>query len=198
MITPRNEIETIILFVQLCANIPDIDIISFDATYPDAMILWKDNKYRAEFEFMSYNFHTHRHDPKHCDIIICWEDNYPNSILPVIALSNPDWHKTEIIITKNSEKMATYWKRRALEAEEKLDLFRLDSVQEQSYIEELEDFIKPPSAHKLKMLNRQSRVREMLESGASDYQIAQEIYGHEKLAGSAYYEVSKVRNELSK
>ena len=32
---------------------------------------------RIEFEFESRNFLTHGHDPKQCDIIVCWTNNWP-------------------------------------------------------------------------------------------------------------------------
>lgn len=42
-----------------------------------------------EFEFESKNFRQHRHDPAGCDIIVCWEHNWPDcpENLKVIALS---------------------------------------------------------------------------------------------------------------
>jgi len=41
---------------------------------------------RIEFEFASRNFKEHLHDPKGCDMIVCWEHNWPNCPLPVLEL----------------------------------------------------------------------------------------------------------------
>ena len=44
---------------------------------------------RIEFEFMSRNFKTHGHDPKGCDLIVCWEDNWGKAApVPVLELKN--------------------------------------------------------------------------------------------------------------
>lgn len=41
---------------------------------------------RIEFEYRSRNFREHGHDPKGCDLIVCWEDNWPESPLEVLEL----------------------------------------------------------------------------------------------------------------
>jgi hypothetical protein len=46
--------------------------------------LWA--KARIEFEFRASNFEKHGHDPNQCDFIVCWEDDWPASPLPVIEL----------------------------------------------------------------------------------------------------------------
>jgi hypothetical protein len=40
-----------------------------------------------EFEFESRNFLLHKHDPKGCDLIVCWVHNWPECPLEVIELS---------------------------------------------------------------------------------------------------------------
>jgi|GEM_PF-167548 len=42
---------------------------------------------RIEFEYESRNFLRHMHDPKGCDIIVCWKHNWPECPLEVIELS---------------------------------------------------------------------------------------------------------------
>jgi hypothetical protein len=37
--------------------------------------VWKHSK--VELEFESRNFKDHRHDPKGCDVIVCWVHNWP-------------------------------------------------------------------------------------------------------------------------
>jgi len=41
---------------------------------------------RVEVEFMSRNFLQHFHDPKECDLILCWENNWADCPVEVIAL----------------------------------------------------------------------------------------------------------------
>jgi hypothetical protein len=41
---------------------------------------------RIEFEFRSRNFVAHGHDPAACDVIVCWEDNWPDSPVEVLEL----------------------------------------------------------------------------------------------------------------
>jgi hypothetical protein len=38
---------------------------------------------RIEFEFQSRNYN---HDPEGCEVIVCWEDNWPECPLEVIEL----------------------------------------------------------------------------------------------------------------
>jgi Homing endonuclease associated repeat len=42
---------------------------------------------RIEFELESRNFLLHKHDPKGCDVIVCWVHNWPECPLEVIELS---------------------------------------------------------------------------------------------------------------
>jgi hypothetical protein len=39
-----------------------------------------------EFELQSRNFLEHQHDPTKCDLIICWEHNWPECPLEVLEL----------------------------------------------------------------------------------------------------------------
>ena len=39
-----------------------------------------------EFEYQSSNFKDHGHDPSNCDIIVCWEHDWPECPLEVIEL----------------------------------------------------------------------------------------------------------------
>jgi hypothetical protein len=41
---------------------------------------------RIEFEFKSRNFVAHRHDPSQCDLIVCWEHDWPDCPLEVLEL----------------------------------------------------------------------------------------------------------------
>jgi hypothetical protein len=41
-----------------------------------------------EFEFNSKNFVTHKHDPKLCDLIVCWEHDWKDCPLEVFSLKD--------------------------------------------------------------------------------------------------------------
>ncbi|MDP9350006.1 MAG: hypothetical protein M3P51_00450, partial [Chloroflexota bacterium] len=41
---------------------------------------------RVEFEYRSSNFKDHGHDPAGCDMIVCWEHNWPDCPLEVLEL----------------------------------------------------------------------------------------------------------------
>jgi hypothetical protein len=43
---------------------------------------------KIEFESESRNFRRHRHDPRKCDLIICWEHNWPDCPLEVLELKS--------------------------------------------------------------------------------------------------------------
>jgi hypothetical protein len=46
--------------------------------------LWA--KARVEFEFKASNFREHGHDDNECDVIVCWENNWPDCPLRVVEL----------------------------------------------------------------------------------------------------------------
>jgi hypothetical protein len=41
-----------------------------------------------EYEFSSLDFKKHRHDPKGCDLIVCWEHNWPDCPVEVLELKH--------------------------------------------------------------------------------------------------------------
>jgi hypothetical protein len=41
---------------------------------------------RIEFEFQSSTFRDHGHDAGQCDLIVCWENNWPDCPLEVVEL----------------------------------------------------------------------------------------------------------------
>jgi hypothetical protein len=46
--------------------------------------LWA--KTRIEFEFKASNFREHNHDENECDVIVCWENDWPACPLRVVEL----------------------------------------------------------------------------------------------------------------
>ncbi len=45
-------------------------------------------KVRIEFEYQSRNFSTHGHNPNGCDVIVCWEHNWPECPVEVLELKS--------------------------------------------------------------------------------------------------------------
>jgi hypothetical protein len=43
---------------------------------------------RIEFEFRARTFRVHAHDPAGCDLIVCWENNWRDCPIPVLALKD--------------------------------------------------------------------------------------------------------------
>lgn len=63
---------------------------AIQATYPDGKARrkisrgWED--IWIEFEYKSSQFKVHKHDPKDCDIIICWKHDWKDCPIEVIEL----------------------------------------------------------------------------------------------------------------
>lgn len=128
---PRNELGVIVEFSRMATE-AGFEILEISAAYPDAIIRKDGRDYRVEFEYKLSNFYQHGHDPRQCDLVICWENDDQGFILPVIALNLDDWQAThlelpdewmrELAYWKYKAREADNWKRRALIAEGKLTL----------------------------------------------------------------------------
>lgn len=97
--------------------------------FPDAIIWHKGIRYRVEFEYQAKSFLHHQHDLRGCDLIICWYNDYPDSILPVLALSDPTWPETPLVLPDAMTLELTYWRERALTLERQLKRHQLSSQQ---------------------------------------------------------------------
>ena len=90
---PINENGVIFLFGKVADDL-NMYIEEIKPGYPDCIGRrfvgkgWE--KVAIEFEYKSSNFRTHKHDPKDCDLIVCWEHDWKDCPLEVIEL------KTEI------------------------------------------------------------------------------------------------------
>ena len=90
---PMNENGVIFLFGKVADDL-NMYIEEIKPGYPDCIGRryigkgWE--RVAIEFEFKSSNFKTHKHDPKSCDLIICWENDWKDCPIEVIEL------KTEI------------------------------------------------------------------------------------------------------
>lgn len=89
---PTNEQGVVYLFGMVSSELGLI-VEAVQAAYPDCEAKrcvdnrrdrWQ--RVRIEFEFVSSNFREHGHDPAGCDLIVCWEHNWPECPLEVIEL----------------------------------------------------------------------------------------------------------------
>jgi len=137
MVEPKNELGVIVLFAQSCRS-RGLDIVWIQQQFPDAKISDAEgNEYRIEFELFASHFHTHRHDSRDCDVIVCWENDTESCALPVVALSDPEWAMVPpSALASKAEKEAEYWRHRARDAERQLK--RLRTLQE-AWEQEQED-----------------------------------------------------------
>ena len=73
---PVNELGVVLLFAQV-AKRHRIRIDHIQAAFPDCIayrtVGGKDKRLRIEFEYRSKHFVPHGHNPRQCDMIVCWE-----------------------------------------------------------------------------------------------------------------------------
>jgi hypothetical protein len=89
---PTNELGVVYLFGMVSAEL-GISVEAVQPAFPDCQAkrcvddrqnCWQ--LVRIEFEFRSSNFRDHGHDPAGCDLIVCWEHDWPDCPLEVIEL----------------------------------------------------------------------------------------------------------------
>ena len=82
--------------VQLFGAVADelgFEIIGNRSAFPDCKARRRQKAEREhfidcliEYEFSSRDFKKHRHDPKGCNLIVCWEHNWPDCPVEVLEL----------------------------------------------------------------------------------------------------------------
>lgn len=88
---PMNENGVIFLFGKVADDL-NMYIEEIKPGYPDCIGRryngkgWE--KVAIEFEYKSSNFKLHKHDPKDCDVIICWENDWKDCPLEIIELKS--------------------------------------------------------------------------------------------------------------
>lgn len=86
---PLNENGVIFLFSKIHDKL-GINIEAIQAGFPDAKGRRKSRKgwidIWIEFELKSSHFKAHNHDPKECDIIVCWDNDWMDCPIEVIEL----------------------------------------------------------------------------------------------------------------
>jgi hypothetical protein len=77
---PVNELGVMVLFGMVAAGL-GLQVESVQGKFPDCIARrqvapGKWQYLRIEFEYESKNFKLHGHDPKGCDMIVCWRHNW--------------------------------------------------------------------------------------------------------------------------
>jgi len=86
---PLNENGVVFLFGKVAEDL-NMYVEEIKPGFPDCIARrftgkgWE--RVRVEFEFRSSSFKEHRHDPKACDIIICWQHDWADCPIEVIEL----------------------------------------------------------------------------------------------------------------
>jgi hypothetical protein len=77
---PVNEMGVVMLFAAAAHELGFV-VESSGIVFPDCIVWrriapgrWK--RLRAEIEYRSTNFRVHRHDPKRCQLVVCWEHDW--------------------------------------------------------------------------------------------------------------------------
>ena len=90
---PVNELGVMVLFGMVAARL-GLQVESVQGKFPDCIAKrmvapGKWQHLRIEFEYESKNFKLHGHDPKGCDMIVCWRHNWKDcpEEIEVIELS---------------------------------------------------------------------------------------------------------------
>lgn len=87
---PTNELGVIFLFALLAADLGFV-VLRLQPGFPDCKAMRRiDERFWQEvwieFEYESRNFLAHMHQPEGCDLIVCWEHNWPECPLEVLEL----------------------------------------------------------------------------------------------------------------
>jgi len=89
---PLNEQGVIFLFGMICFELGYV-VEVVKQGYPDCEAKRKISgrkdqweRVRIEFEFQSRNFSEHGHNQTDCDLIVCWEHNWPECPIEVLEL----------------------------------------------------------------------------------------------------------------
>lgn len=170
MFEPRNEQGLIVVFASQ-ANHAGWEFVDIASAFPDALLRKDDQEWRVEFEYRASAFLDHGHDHRDCDLIICWENDYVDSSLPILALNEPNWMDFTPIRSDPKDVEIEYWQIKARRAERSLSLLRRslsgDSEDVQSRLQPLE--------HADGLDDMDMRILEAIRNGANTpYTIAKD------------------------
>jgi hypothetical protein len=87
---PINEIGVVFLFGMVAHEL-GYSVEMLAAGFPDGDAKrrvqgGRFERVRIEFEWCSSRFRDHGHDPARCDLIVCWEDDWPDCPVDVLEL----------------------------------------------------------------------------------------------------------------
>lgn len=117
----ENEMGVIVEFAQHCEQ-AGWEIVRINGGYPDATIRNRTTgeTLEVEFEYASSCFRAHKHDPRKCDLIICWKADDQEVTLPLWVVSEAGWETRQPRRALEMERDAAYWRWRALDAERRV------------------------------------------------------------------------------
>ena len=100
---PTYEASVLFLFAAMAEEL-GFAVLHVQAEFPDCEALRvvarsRVQRVRIEFEFESRNFERHGHDPKGCDLIVCWEHNWMDCPLEVLELKKALSQRQENLTT---------------------------------------------------------------------------------------------------
>jgi hypothetical protein len=89
---PTNEAGVAVLFGAVHRDL-GFAILHVQSGFPDCEAMreiepGRCQRERIEFEFQSRNFLAHLHPLNGCDLIVCWEDNWPDAPIEVLELKS--------------------------------------------------------------------------------------------------------------
>jgi hypothetical protein len=128
----ENEQSVVVRFAQIAAS-AGWEILSVQTAFPDMSVRVDGEVFRCELEYESINFARHGHDPRACDLIICYLDNWQDSTLPVFTLGRIEAgvRPTRAMLPSQEAREIAYWRGRALLAESRLKR-ELDTPEERN------------------------------------------------------------------
>lgn len=90
LLAPTNEMGVLFLFATKARELGFV-VLHLQSGFPDCEALRQTGegrceRARIEFEWESLNFKAHGHDPKGCDVIVCWKHNWKDCPLEVVEL----------------------------------------------------------------------------------------------------------------
>ena len=91
---PINEQGVVLLFGMVAFELGFV-VESVATGFPDCEAKRRVDRHgekwervRIEFEYKSRNFRDHGHDPNQCELVVCWEDNWPECPIEVLELKS--------------------------------------------------------------------------------------------------------------
>jgi hypothetical protein len=108
---PVNEQGVVAMFAKHDEDLGFV-LMEVQIRFPDATVyeIHSQQLLRVEFEFKASNFKAHGHDIHGCDLIVCWDNDWRESPLPILDLKSrlaeelPDMEKVRSQVAKLKHK----------------------------------------------------------------------------------------------